>query len=164
MGRKILPSSPHFHSRAGIWLERIKKNGDRDEGDPGQGCLSQIPGNPSLLPAFLGWNWADVEQEMPLGGSLRNWGVGNSPAGVPREGGIPWMGLVGIFSFLCAIKWIQELFMEEEKNVFNCFFSAPVGDVPEFPVGWGQIQPLLPFQSGNFMDPIPALPFQSGFV
>lgn len=53
------------------WKE-LKKNGDRDEGDPGQVCLSQIPGNPSLLPAFLGWNWADLEQEMPLGGSLRN--------------------------------------------------------------------------------------------
>lgn len=37
--------------------------GTWEEGDHGQGCLSQIPGNPSLLPAFLGWNWADMEQE-----------------------------------------------------------------------------------------------------
>lgn len=75
MGRKILPSSPHFHSRAGIQLERIKKKkkmGIGKKGDPGQGCLSKIPGNPSLLPAFLGWNWADLEQEMPLDGSMRS--------------------------------------------------------------------------------------------
>lgn len=94
MGRKILPSSLHFHSRAGIWLEKIgkkKKNGDREEGDLGQGCFSQIPGNPSWLPALLGWNWAGLEQEGPCGGTEE---LGILP-GLPREGGIPWLEFQG---------------------------------------------------------------------
>lgn len=71
--------------------KKEKKNGDREEGDLGQGCLSQIPGNPSWLPALLGWNWAGLEQEGPCGGTEE---LGIRP-GLPREGGIPWLKFQG---------------------------------------------------------------------
>lgn len=78
----------------------------------------------------------------------------------------PRTGSVGIFSFLCAIKWIQELFMEERKikNGFFLFLFCTCGGMCQNSQWDGDRSNLSCHSRGVFMDPILALPFQSVFL